>query len=190
MFYLKAIFFIINFLLLILCQCNIESKKGEKTTWIGSGLEFEDYYAMKSIDSILNSLIKVGNEPKITMYFFVSFKNTKIADFTFYDTFTTCEIFEVEGNSIAYKENGKILLIDKEKKEIDDLIETKKPFSLLSITDLFVDDGYTVIVKNLCRRFNLFSVRAMTKESQKSQQYLFIKQIINLLKKHKIEIEI
>jgi hypothetical protein len=148
--------------------------------WKGSGLEFEDYYAMKKVDSLLAKFDLNEKCAKIYCYYFGMGKMTA-AVFSFMDSGTICNVIGANGDTIVEFDKSEIKLKEPESKSLKKAIENYQPFSSESIADKLVDDGYTVVVRNIYKRYNLFSVRAFTGKSMQTGQYKFIKHVADLL---------
>lgn len=188
MYYLCLKICFLMFILISFNSCQKTTNNNIATVWEGSGIEFEDYYAMKKLDSLVNGKIVFSKHPSLTVYFFQSFKNPLMAIFTFVDSLIYCDIFEFEEENVSVKD--RIQLSQGEKEALERQIEISKPSQLITISDLFVDDGYTCIVKNISYRYNLFSVRAHTTESKKSEQYKFIRHISRFLNSRNFNIDL
>jgi hypothetical protein len=173
-------------LVLFLNGCQKEPQTSNSGLWKGSGLEFEDYYAMEKVDSLVHKM-KINEKcAKIYCYYFG--RNKTVASvFSFMDSITICNVIGARGDTIIEFNNNEFKLKKPEAESLKQAIESYKPFYAQSIADQFVDDGYTVIVKNIYNRFNLFSVRAFTNESRKTTQYKFVRHIADLLENHGVE---
>ncbi len=166
-----------------------KSKLDEQITLLqSSGIEFEHFYLTQRIDSLVQPFKPMQKCANITCYFF-SNNDPITAQLYFIDSNVVLNVFSLKADSvIPIKIN--LQLNSSEQKELIEIIENTKPYSLCSIEELFVDDGYAVVVKNVYNKFNLFSVRVFSAKGKSLSQYSFIEQIASLLERQNIKVDI
>jgi hypothetical protein len=185
--YIKQIFLGVLSLSLFGLGCKSSQTEGDYLQTI-SGLEFEVYYAIKNIDTLIETFKPKGKSAYIEFYLLGNNK-PRVALFSFVDTMLILNVFEIEQDKTIQLRTNEQLSSTERKKFIEMIMKTK-PYSLCSIEDLTVIDGYTAIVKNVYNRFNMFSVRVYSSKGKASSQYLFVKYIADMLCSKGIEIKL
>lgn len=185
----KFVYSIVLLIVLLLPGCQTDNREEKKELQSRSGLEFEEYYAIQNMDSLISKIKPHNNYASINCYFFTNTKSI-VSILSFVDSMVLLNTYEVKNKDSVYAIDSTICLNNSERKSIVKVIEKTKPYLQPSIVDQLVDDGYFAVVKTFYNRYNIYSIRVFTGDGNKTSQVLFIDTVRKLLKSKGVDVMI